>query len=121
MRMNFIIQRKKKTCFKSVHNSTFINFILVNKAIAFQNTTIASPGLSDFHKFVLAVLKTSITKSNTQKITYIDYKTFDSVRFNKELKYVQAIEKIKSCFKFIEMFLQILNNIAQQESKSLKS
>ena len=79
---------KEKNMFKSVHKSTFINFILVNKAIAFQNTTTTSPGLSDFHKFVLAVLKTSITKSNTQKITYIDYKTFDSVRFNEELKYV---------------------------------
>ena len=67
------------------------------------------------------MLKASITKINTQKITYIDYKTFDSLRFNEELKYVQAIEKIKSCFKFNEMFLQILNNIAQIKSKSFKN
>ena len=43
-------------------------------------------GLSDFHKLVLTVLKTSITKGKPQKITYRDYKNFDSVRFNDEPK-----------------------------------
>ena len=32
------------------------------------------PGLSDFHKLVLTVLKASIAKSITQKITYRDLK-----------------------------------------------
>ena len=76
--------------------------------MAFQNTTNLS-GLSDFHKSVLTVLKTSITKSKPQKITYRDYKSFDSVRFNDELKYVLVKEKITSCTKFDEMFLRILN------------
>ena len=54
--------------------------------MAFQNTTIVFTGLSDFHKLVLTVVKTSITKSKPKKITYKDYKNFDSVRFNDELK-----------------------------------
>ena len=41
-------------------------------------------------------------------ITYGDYKNFDSVRFDDELKYVLAKEKIMSCIKFDEMFLRIL-------------
>ena len=77
---------KEKTCFKSVENLSCIDLILTNNAMAFQNTTTVFTGLSDFHKLVLTVLKTSITKSKPQKITYRDYKNFDSVRFNGELK-----------------------------------
>ena len=38
-------------------------------------------GLSDFYKLVLTVFKTNITKSKPQKITYRDYKNYDTVRF----------------------------------------
>ena len=65
------------------------------------------------------MLKTSITKSKPQKITYRDYKNFDSVRFNDELKYVLVKEKITSCTKFDEMFLRILNQHAPLKSKLL--
>ena len=58
------------------------------------------------------MLKTSITKSKPQKITYRDYKNFDSVRFKDELKYVLVKEKITSCIKFDEMFLRIVNQHA---------
>ena len=77
---------KEKTCFKSVENPSCIDLILTNNAMAFQNTTTVFTGLSDFHKLVLTVLKTSITKGKPQKITYRDYKNFDSVRFNDEPK-----------------------------------
>ena len=45
-----------------------IDLILTNNAMAFQNTTTVFTGLSDFHKLVLTVLKTSITKSKPQKL-----------------------------------------------------
>ena len=99
---------KEKTCFKSVENPSCIDLILTNNAMAFQNTTTVFTSLSDFHKLILTVLKTSFTKSKPQKITYGDYKNFDSVRFDDELKYVLAKEKITPCIKFDEMFLRIL-------------
>ena len=77
--------------------------------MAFQNTRTVFTGLSDFHKLVLTVSKTSITKSKPQKITYRDNKKFDSVRFNDELKYVLAKEKNPSCTKFDEIFLFLSN------------
>ena len=95
---------KGKTCFKSVHNPSCIDLILTNNAMAFQNITTAFTGLSDFHKLVLTLLKISITKSKPQKITYRDYKYFDSVRFSDELKHVLAKKKIPSCTKFDGMF-----------------
>ena len=100
---------KEKKCFKSVQNPSCIDLILTNNAKAFQSTTTVFTGLSDFHKLVSTVLKTSITKSKPQKITYRDYKNFDSVRFIDELKYVLIKEKITSCTKLDEMFLRILN------------
>ena len=45
-----------------------IDLILTNNAMAFQNTTTVFTDLSDFHKLVLTVLKTSITKSKPQKL-----------------------------------------------------
>ena len=110
---------KEKTCFKSVENPSCIDLILTNNAMAFQNTTTVFTGLSDFHKLVLTVLKTSITKNKPQKITYRDYKNFDSVRFNDELKYVLAKEKIMSCTRFDEMFLRILPKHAPLKTKLL--
>ena len=65
------------------------------------------------------MLKTSITKSKPQQITYRGYKNFDSVRFNDELKYVFVKEKTTSCTKFDEMFLRILNQHAPLKSKLL--
>ena len=89
--------------------------------MSFQNTTTVFTGLSDFHKLVLTVLKTSITKSKPQKITYRDYKNFDSVRFNDELKYLLAKEKITSCTKFDEIFLRILYKHAPIKSTLLRA
>ena len=58
---------KEKTCFKSDHNSSCIDLVLTNNAMAFQNTTTVFTGISDFHKLVLIVLKTSITKKVSLK------------------------------------------------------
>ena len=43
----------------------------------------------------------------------------DSVRFNEELKYDLAREKIPSCAKFDEIFLEILNKHTPLKSKLL--
>ena len=59
---------------KTVENSSCIDLILTNNAMAFQNTATVFTGLSHFHKLVLTVLKIGITKSKHQKITYRGYK-----------------------------------------------
>ena len=47
--------------------------------MTFQNTATVFTGISDFHKLVLTVLKTIITKSKPKKITYGDYENFDLI------------------------------------------
>ena len=55
------------------------------------------------------MLETTTTKRKPQKNIYRDYKIFVSVSFNEVLKHVLAKEKIASCIKPDEIFLQILN------------
>ena len=50
----------KKNCFKRISNPTCIDLFLTNNAFSFQSTKTVSTGLSDFHKLVILVLKTSI-------------------------------------------------------------
>ena len=45
-----------------------------------------STGLSDFHKMVLTVLKTTFRKNKACEIIYRGYSKFDSESFKKELK-----------------------------------
>ena len=94
-----ILQKRKRA-------SSCIYLILTNNAMAFQNTTTVFTGLSDFHKLVLTVLKTSITKSKPQKITHRDYKSFDSVRFNGELKCVLQKRKLRLLLSSMKCFYE---------------
>ena len=64
---------------------------------SFQQTTTVCFGLLDCHKLFLAVLKTSIPKSNPRQITYRDYKKFDSLKLKDGLKIVLTIENIGYC------------------------
>ena len=71
--------------------------------MAFQDT-IVSNGLSDFHKLFLTLLKTRVTKSKPQKITYGYYKNFNSVRLNEEFKYVYAKQKLPLALSLMKYF-----------------
>ena len=80
-----------------------------NDSYAFQQTTTICSGLSDCHKLVLTALKTSIPKGNPRQITYRDYKKFDSLKFNNELKNMRTKENIDNCTKSDEKFLEVLD------------
>ena len=50
----------KPTCFKNPDNPSRIDLILTNRSISFQNSGVIETGLSDFHKLVVTVMKTSV-------------------------------------------------------------
>ena len=112
---------KEKTCFKNMRNPSCIDLLLTNNSYAFQQTTTVCPGLLDCHKLVLTVLKTSIPKGNPRPITYRDYKTFDSLKFNNELKNALTIENIDNCTNFAEKFLKVLDKHAPLKRKILRA
>ena len=88
-----------------MQNPSCIDILLTNNSCAFQQTTTVCFGLSDCHKLVWTELKTSIPNGNTRQSTYRDYKKFDSLKFNDELKNLLMIENIDNCTKFGEKFL----------------
>ena len=73
---------KRKTCFKNVSNLSCIGLFLTNNALSFQHTETVFTGLSDFHKLVLTILKTTISKSKPREIHYKIYNKFDSLKSN---------------------------------------
>ena len=73
---------KDKTCFKNAKNPSIINLFLTNNPLAFQNTTATFTGLSDCHKLVLTVSKTTFSKNKPKELFYRDYKKFSFSDFN---------------------------------------
>ena len=69
---------KEPTCFKSLENSTCIDFILTNRPKCFQNSNGFETGLSDFHKLTFTVLKAYFQKQKPKVIRYSSYKKFDN-------------------------------------------
>ena len=112
---------KETTCFKNIQNQSCIDLLLTNNVYAFQQTIAICPGLSDCHKLVLTVLKTTVFRSQPKEITYRDYKQFGSSKFKNELKNVLTKENIGSCTKFDEHIFKVLNSHAPLKGKLLRT
>ena len=90
---NFLYQHdlynlvKVGTCFKNSSKPPFIDLFLTTKNTHFQNIVAVCSGLSDFHKLVPTVLKTSFDKNISSEILYRDYENFNSEFLMKIYKY----------------------------------
>ena len=104
-----------------VKDPSCMKLLLTNNSDAFQKTMTAWFGLLDYQKLVLTVLKTSIPRANPRQITYRDYKQFDSLNFNNELKNVLTNENIDNSTKFDEKFLEVFDKHATLKSKLLRA
>ena len=60
-------------------------------------------------------------KSKPREIHYRDYKKFDSLKFNVDLKNAFAHEKIESCIKFDEVFMKVLYRDGPLKNKILRA
>ena len=67
---------KNKTCFKNPDRPTCIDLFVTNSTHSFQNTVRISIGLSNFHKMIITVLKSSFIKLKGRAMYYRDYKNF---------------------------------------------
>ena len=59
--------------------------MLTNKQESFLKAKTVETGLSDFHKMVVSVFKTSFKKQKPKMQTYRDYKRFDNEKFRESL------------------------------------
>ena len=72
---------------KHVLNHSFIlHLFLTNCNMSFQHTKALSTGLSDCHKMIVTVLKTTFKKAKPKGIFYRSYKYFDKNKFRDDLR-----------------------------------
>ena len=81
---DFINIIKSNTCFKT-STETYIDLILTIKPKRFQNRGVIEIGVSDHHLLIFSFLKTSFTKMPPNKLRYRKYKSFDKIRFLKDV------------------------------------
>ena len=68
----------KSTCFKNSKILSCIDLLLTNEQEKFLKTKTVENGLSEFHKLVVAVFRTSFKKQKPKIVKYRDYKRFDN-------------------------------------------
>ena len=98
---------KEKTCFKSVENPSCVDLFLTNNTNSFQNTMALSTGISDCHKMIVTVLKTTFEKGKPKEILYRSYKNFNNELFQEDLK--KQIGDSINYTKFNIGFLKVLD------------
>ena len=115
---NFKNLVKEPTCYKSVENPSSIDVFLTNTPLSFQNTV--ETGLSDFHKMVVTVMKTTFPKAQPKITYYRDYKNFDSYSFRAELR--EELKKTDQGYLHFEVtFLRVLDKHASMKKKILRA
>ena len=107
------------TCYKST-NPSCIDLILTNKKNYFTKSATFETGLSDHHKLITTILRKTISKGNSKKILYRDYKRFEQKKFEIELKFKLNSQINLSYSTFQAVFLKILNKIAPVKGKVLR-
>ena len=112
------------TCFKSRLNPTCIDLLLTNQDKHFQNSSTIESGLSDFHKMIITVFKTTFQKRSPTHINYRNYSKFNDENFRLEL----ANELLLSCdFNsityevFYNIFMNVLNKHAPLKTKVIRA
>ena len=112
---------KEDTCFKNVNNPSCIDLFLTNCGPSFQHTTTVTTGLSDFHKMVVTVMKTTFPKVQPKIVYYRDYKNFDLYAFRTDLRTQLSKINEKDYYHFEITFLEVLEKHAPMKKKVLRA
>ena len=112
---------KQPTCYKSVDNPSCIDLFLTNTSPSFQHTATVETGLSDFHKMVVTVMKTTFPKAQPKIVYYRDYKNFDLPKFRAELRDELKKTETLGYFHFEVTFLRVLEKHAPMKQKVLRA
>ena len=109
---------KDETCYK---NSSSIDLILTNNRCSAQNSCVIETGLSDFHRILVTVMKTSFERLKPKVINYRDYKSFENKLFREELLLEWSNSTLEENADGLEQFIEIckktLNHHAPAKQK----
>ena len=110
---------KESACYKNPENPSCIDLILTNSPRSFQCSSTIETGLSDFHKMVVTVFKTTFQRIPAKIRNYRDYRDFNNDAFRECLITDLAKENIGDgdLNKFIETCHKTLNNHAPSKKR----
>ena len=100
----------KATCWKNSTRPTCIDLTLTNRPVIFQNTNVIETGLSDFHKMVVTIMKTTSRKLKSKIRNYRKYKNFSNDIFRDTLLEELSQVRINNDDDGINNFLRICRN-----------
>ena len=101
---------KDATWYKNPENPNSIDLILTKNPRSFQNFCLIETGLSDFHRMVLTVMKTSFDRLKPRVINYRDYKSFENKLFREDLLYELSKNFRGECRWFSRVFRNMSKN-----------
>ena len=114
----------KATCYKHPNIQPCIELLLTNFLKNFQNSSVIEIGLSDFHKMVVTLMKTSFWKLESKIIDYRNYRHFSNDRFREnvrsELSKVVLENSDKGFNKFLGVCKEALNMYAPLKKKYIR-
>ena len=114
----------KPTCYKNPDRPSCVDLILTNCPRSFQNSCVIETGLSDFHKMVVTVMKTTYRKLEPRIVYYRDFKYFCNNSFKESLQKAISQNVGVGCDEIYESFAvtsnKILDNHAPLEKKYVR-
>ena len=112
---------KESTFYKNLENPSSIDLILINSPHSLQCSSLVETGLSDFHKMIVTVMKTTFQRMPAKIRNYRDYRHVDINIFRESILYELAKESVSNTDpnKFIEICLKTLNNYAPSKKSAI--
>ena len=111
--------RKQKLLQNQKVNPSCIDLMLTNKQERLLKAKTIETGLSDFHKMVVSIFKTSLKNQKPKIVTYRDYKRFDNEKFRESLITYLSTSKNISYDAFENLVLQTLDKMAPIKQKHI--
>ena len=114
---------KEATCYKNPENPSSIDLILTNNLRSFQNSCVIETGVSDFHRMVVTVMKTSFERLKQRVLNYRDYKSLENQllpQFSLILSHATLEETADGFQEFIKICQKTLNHHAPTKHKFVR-
>ena len=111
---------KEPTCYKNPDNPSCVDLFITNSHRSFMKTTALSTGLSDFHKMIVTVMRTTFPKAKPKVVKYRDMSKFDQNCFNQELQ-INLKDQPPDYDLFEKIFLRVLDFHAPQKTRLVRA
>ena len=114
---------KVPTCFKNVENPSCIDLIPRNNLLSFQSSGLIETGLSDFHKVIVTVMKTTYQMLDPKITHYRNYNTFCNDNFREHPLLALVMENFDTnngLEKFFVVCVKTLDRFAPYKKKYLR-